>query len=183
MPLVCWSLRKRALGNVADFFPVDSIGTGRGVFRGGKRFLPFSQLGLRPLGGLLHRLVFPRAELRERGPGLDRPLLADLRREEMDAKPALLRKLLPEIMKERRRLLDLPAVDARSGEVVLQLAGRLGDRLGRILARLVDVAEIDQLPDRFLGVDRVDLRVGGWRPSSPSTASQESKYSVAGAAS
>ena len=101
----------------------------------------------------------------------------------MDAKPALLRKLLPEIMKERRRLLDLPAVDARSGEVVLQLAGRLGDRLGRILARLVDVAEIDQLPDRFLGIDRIDLRVRGVAAVFAGTESQESKYSISGVAS
>jgi hypothetical protein len=56
---------------------------------------------------------------------------------------------------------DLPAIDAGAGEVVLQFAGRLGDRLGRILARLVDVAEIDELPDRLLGVDGIDLRV--WR--------------------
>ena len=43
----------------------------------------------------------------------------------------------------------------------MQLAGGLGDRLGHVFARLVDVAEIDQLADRLLGIDGVDLRVGG----------------------
>ena len=109
----------------------------------------------------MHRLVFPFAELSERGPGFDRQLLANERLQEMDAKPALLRKRFPEVLEDRCRLSEPAGIDARSREVVLQLAGGLGNRFGHVLARLVDVAEIDQLADRLLGIDRIDLRVGG----------------------
>ena len=79
----------------------------------------------------------------------------------MDAKPALLRKRFPEVLEDRCRLREPAGIDARSREVVLQLAGGLGNRLGHVLTRLVDVAEIDQLADRLLGIDGIDLRVGG----------------------
>ena len=109
----------------------------------------------------MHRLVFPFAELRERGPGLDGQLLADERLQEMDAKPALLRDLFPEVLEDCCRLREPAGIDARSREVVLQLAGGLGNRFGHVLARLVDVAEIDQLADRRMGIDGIDLRVWG----------------------
>ena len=80
--------------------------------------------------------------------------------DQVDPETVLAREFTPDSLEKRNRLVEDTGIHVGLCKVVLEFSNRLPNRHVDVLVRLLDVAELDELPHGFRTLDGIDVGIG-----------------------